>query len=116
VSGAGKRCFVAGAYGFIGRHVVAALLADGWRVTGGGRDLKRARALMPAIDWVAVDFNRDTDTKVWQRRLKGCDAVVNCIGVLQSGLRDRSRRIHVDATRAMFRRWSMPATATEAPR
>jgi uncharacterized protein YbjT (DUF2867 family)/uncharacterized membrane protein YphA (DoxX/SURF4 family) len=103
VSGAGKHCFVAGAYGFIGRHVVAALLADGWKVTGGGRDLKRARALMPAIDWVAVDFNRDTDAKVWQRRLKGCDVVFNCVGVLQSGFRDRSRRIHVDATRAMFR-------------
>ena len=72
-------------------------------MTGGGRDLTRARRLMPDIRWVAVDFNRDTDPQVWRQRLAGYDAVVNAVGVLQSGLRDKSHRVHVEATGAFFR-------------
>jgi uncharacterized protein YbjT (DUF2867 family) len=97
------RCFVAGGYGFIGRHIVAALVANGWEVVAGGRELKRARRLMPDVTWVAVDFNHDLDADVWRKRLAGCSALVNCAGVLQSGWRDRSRRVHVDATLALFR-------------
>lgn len=96
------RCFVAGAYGFLGRHIVSALVANGWTVTAGGRDIAKARRLMPGVEWVAVDFNRDIDAPGWAERLAGCDAVVNCVGVLQSGLRDDSRRIHVEATQAMI--------------
>jgi uncharacterized protein YbjT (DUF2867 family) len=97
------RCFVAGAYGFIGRHVTTALIGAGWEVVAAGRDVARGRRLMPDVEWVAVDFNRDFDPGVWQQRLAGCDAVVNCVGILQSGWRDRSRRVHVDATLALFK-------------
>jgi uncharacterized protein YbjT (DUF2867 family) len=97
------RVFVAGAYGFIGRHVVGALVRDGWRVTGGGRDVARGRKRFPDIDWAAVDFNRDRDPAVWRDRLTGFAAVVNCVGVLQSALGNASRRVHVDSTVALFR-------------
>lgn len=97
------RCFVPGAHGFIGRHVTAALVEGGWSVTGGARNIERACRLIPDIDWIAVDFNRDGDADGWRQRLAGFDAVVNCVGVLQSGLRDRSHRVHVEATVAMFR-------------
>lgn len=99
---AAGRCFVAGGTGFIGRHVVAALLRDGWSVTGSARDVAQARRLMPDADWVEVDFNRDTDAAGWSGRLAGFDAVVNCVGILQSALRNDSRRVHVDATVAMM--------------
>lgn len=97
------RCFVAGANGFIGRHVVRALLRAGWTVVGGARDAVQAERLTPDIEWLAVEFNRDTDAETWRLRLVGFDALVNCVGVFQSGRFDDSRRIHVEATAAMFR-------------
>ena len=38
----------------------------------------------------------------WLPRLKGIDAVVNCVGILQASLRDDADRIHADATIALF--------------
>ena len=58
---------------------------------------------MPDIEWLAVEFNRDFDAEIWRLRLADCDALVNCVGVLQSGCFDDSHRIHVKATMAMFR-------------
>lgn len=99
---AAGRCFVAGASGFIGRRVVAMLLREGWTVTGTSRDVARARRLTPNLDWVAADFNRSADVAAWAARLAGFDAVINCVGVLQSALGNDSRRVHVDATVAMM--------------
>ena len=38
----------------------------------------------------------------WQPLLHGIDAVVNCVGVLQDGLRDDVQRVQLDGTRALF--------------
>jgi uncharacterized protein YbjT (DUF2867 family) len=97
------RVFVAGASGFIGAHVAGALLGDGWTVIGGARNVTSAQRVLPGVEWIGIDFGRDTDPEVWRMRLEGCDALVNCVGILQSGWRDRSKRIHVDATIALFR-------------
>ena len=40
--------------------------------------------------------------EVWQPLLEGIDAVVNCVGVLQDGLRDDVRRVQLDGTKALF--------------
>jgi uncharacterized protein YbjT (DUF2867 family) len=72
-------------------------------VVGGARNVESARQLFPDIEWVAVDFNRDTNAELWRQRFESFDAVVNCVGLLQSGLVDKSRRVHVDATVALFR-------------
>jgi uncharacterized protein YbjT (DUF2867 family) len=97
------RVFVAGAYGFIGRHVVDALLRGGHDVIAGGRDVVRGRKLFRDIEWVRVDFGADHDPDLWRDRFAGCDGVVNCVGVLQSGPRGSSRVVHVTATVALFR-------------
>ncbi len=76
------RCFVAGANGFIGRHVVGRLRTAGWMVVGGARNVESARQLFPDIEWVAVDFNRDTNAELWRQRFESFDAVVNCVGLL----------------------------------
>lgn len=96
------RCLVTGAYGFIGREVVAALQGEGFTVIGAGRDLDFAARILPDIEWVACDFNRDVEVSLWVPRLKDIDAVVNCVGVLQGSLRDDADRIHADATIALF--------------
>jgi uncharacterized protein YbjT (DUF2867 family) len=56
------RCLVTGAYGFIGREVVAALKREGVTAIGAGRDLHVARRVLPDIDWVA-------STRMWRSRL-----------------------------------------------
>ncbi len=96
------RCLVTGAYGFIGREVVAALQGEGFTVIGAGRDLDFAARILPDIEWVACDFNRDVEVSLWVPRLKDINAVVNCVGVLQGSLRDDADRIHADATIALF--------------
>ena len=96
------RCLVTGAYGFIGSAVVAALRRDGVSVVGAGRDLELARRIHPDIEWIACDFNTDVAVAQWLPRLRGIDAVVNCVGILQGSLRDDADRIHADATIALF--------------
>jgi uncharacterized protein YbjT (DUF2867 family) len=96
------RCLVTGAYGFIGQEVARALKRDGWTVIGAGRDLALGSRLLPDIEWIACDFNRDTDAAIWAPRLAGIDAVVNCVGVLQSSFRDDADKIHARSTIALF--------------
>lgn len=97
-----KKCLVTGAYGFIGRQLVASFLSQGWEVTGAGRDIALARRLIPDIEWIACDFNRDLDPDVWADRLRGFDVVVNCVGILQSTAVDDAARIHGEASNALF--------------
>lgn len=55
------RVLVTGATGFVGRHVVACLLADGHTVTAVARDEAKARSLAwgDRVDLVSADVHRD---------------------------------------------------------
>jgi uncharacterized protein YbjT (DUF2867 family) len=97
------KCLVTGAYGFIGSEVVAALARRGVEVVGAGRDLALGRRILPSIDWIPCDFNKDVEVAQWLPRLAGIDAVVNCVGVLQGTARDDADRIHAQATSALFK-------------
>jgi uncharacterized protein YbjT (DUF2867 family) len=81
---------------------VAALQGEGFTVIGAGRDLDFAAGILPDIEWVACDFNRDVEVSLSVPCLKDIDAVVNCVGVLQGSLRDAADRSHTDATIALF--------------
>lgn len=97
------RCLVTGAYGFIGSAVVRALRAEGCEVIGAGRNLGYGLRMFPDIRWIGCDFNRDLDSASWDSRLEGIDAVVNCVGILQSSAEDDADRIHRQAAIALFR-------------
>jgi uncharacterized protein YbjT (DUF2867 family) len=94
------RVLVTGAYGLIGSAVLARLARD-HAVVGAGRDVAKGKRL-PAGQWVAADFNKLTTAEAWRPLLANIDAVVNCVGVLQGGLRDDAHRVHVEATGALF--------------
>lgn len=96
------RVLVTGAYGLIGSAILARLHRDGHELVGAGRSLTTARAQFPFVRWVEADFARLTGPEDWQPLLAGMDAVVNCAGAFQSGLRDDLGRVHVDAPRALF--------------
>lgn len=57
-----RTVLVTGATGFVGRHLVAELLARGHRVRAVARDMDRARAMpwFDAVDFRGVDLHADT--------------------------------------------------------
>ena len=52
---AGRSALVTGAAGFVGRYLVRALAAAGWRVTGTGQQPDRDAADLPVAGWISGD-------------------------------------------------------------
>src|SRR5262249_22814001 len=96
------RVLVAGAYGLIGAACLARLHAARHDVVAAGRSLRSARRGLPYAQWIATDFRKLTSAEAWQPLLQGIDAVVNCVGVLQDGLRDDVQRAQLDGATALF--------------
>jgi uncharacterized protein YbjT (DUF2867 family) len=89
---------VLGGGGFVGRHLVAALSAQGARVTVPSRRRERARhlLLLPTVDVVECDVNRhDTLSAL----VAGRDAVVNLVGVLHG---PNFERAHVELPQSLI--------------
>lgn len=97
------RVLVVGAYGFIGQHIANGLLQAGHEVVAGGRNLALGQRLLPDAEWLHCDFNTDLTQEIWTPRLAGIDAVINCVGILQTTLRDAHDRVHAEAPIALFR-------------
>lgn len=78
-----SKILVLGGSGFIGRHLVSLLVEQGHVVTVPTRRRERAKhlILLPTVDVVEADI---FDERSLSRLVRGCDAVVNLIGVLQS--------------------------------
>lgn len=73
-------CVIGGA-GFVGRHLCQQLAAQGYRVRVPTRDRERAKelTLLPTVDVVVADVQNPVALAAV---IKGCDAVVNLVGVL----------------------------------
>jgi uncharacterized protein YbjT (DUF2867 family) len=92
------RVLVLGAGGFIGRHVFAALIDAGYEPVGAVRRTADFARMFPDHSSVACDMTKDVTPDVWQSRLQGVDAVVNCAGVLSGRA---SQIVHVEAPAAL---------------
>ncbi|MGE5162119.1 MAG: complex I NDUFA9 subunit family protein [Betaproteobacteria bacterium] len=77
-----NRILVIGGAGFVGRHIVARLAGKGLRVTVPTRHRARARhlILLPTVEVVERDVHRD---EALDSLLRGHDAVINLVGILQ---------------------------------
>jgi NADH dehydrogenase len=90
---------VLGGSGFVGRHVCHALVARGYRVTVPTRNRERAKSLitLPTADVFTADVH---DPATLKRLTRGCDAVINLVGVLHDGRGPASfSQAHVDLAR-----------------
>jgi len=95
------RVLVTGAYGFIGAHITAALLAAGHEVTCAVRGA-RLDTRFPGIRALACDMARDIHPADWRPRLAGIDAVINAAGILRETRSDSFAAVHEAAPLALW--------------
>lgn len=98
----GQHVLVTGAHGFIGSHVVAALLDAGFSPVAAVRR-RRGEPAAAGVERIGCDFAADTDPAIWLPRLRRIDAVVNCAGILRERGGDSFARVHEQAPGALFR-------------
>lgn len=95
------KVLVTGAYGFIGAHVVGALLRAGHEPVAAVR-ASRVGSALPGVESVDCDFARDTAAATWLPRLQGIDAVVNCAGILRETGAATFESVHETVPAALF--------------
>jgi uncharacterized protein YbjT (DUF2867 family) len=94
------RILLTGASGFIGQHLLHALLAEGHEVVCAVRKPKQSSD--PRLSFIHADFTNDTDKSVWLARLSGIDAVINTVGIFRESGAQTFDKLHVQTPRALF--------------
>lgn len=93
---------ITGGGGFIGSHLMRALLSRGHRITACVRDPRRATRDFRGPTYIACDFRRDTQPAVWHPRLAGIDVVINAVGIIRETGSQSFDALHRDAPIALF--------------
>lgn len=98
------KVLVLGGNGLIGEAIVCALLAAGHDVIGLGREIRKARARLPGVEWMAADMARLLTSATWITVLDRVrpQAIVNCAGALQNGARDDVIAVQSTSLRALY--------------
>ena len=94
------RILLTGASGFIGKHLLHALLAEGHEVVCAVR--KPRPSSHPRLAYLHADFTKDTDKSAWLARLSQVDAVINAVGIFRETGAQTFDRLHVQTPRALF--------------
>ncbi len=96
------RIFLTGANGFIGAALLVALRDAGHEVVAAVRRPEALRRRFPDLTAVEADLNHLLRAEDWAPLIAGCDAVINCAGILQSRRGQSVARVHDRAPRALF--------------
>ena len=95
------RLLLTGASGFIGKHLLHALLAEGHDVVCAVRHPERLPA-HPHLSGIRADFANDTDKSTWLARLSGVEAVINTVGIFRERGTQTFDNLHTTTPRALF--------------
>jgi uncharacterized protein YbjT (DUF2867 family) len=97
-----QRILVLGGAGFVGRHVVERLVADGCDVVVSTRRQDQARHLLvlPTVNVVPADVGAPG---VLARLAQGASAIVNLVGILNETGGQTFQKAHVDLTQAVIK-------------
>ncbi len=100
MNGAAQRVVVMGGSGFVGRHLVARLAADGHDIVVPTRRREAAKhlILLPTVEVVEADV---FDRVALARLLAGANAVVNLVGILNESGGATFARSHVELARTL---------------
>ena len=92
------RILVLGGSGFVGRHIVARLVATGWNVVVPTRYRERAKhlILLPTVDVLEADIH---DPLALEQLAAGAYAAINLVGILNETRRGDFERVHVELPR-----------------
>jgi uncharacterized protein YbjT (DUF2867 family) len=95
---AARTILVLGGSGFVGRHLIARLVADGARVIVPTRRRERAKhlLLLPTVDVIEADIH---DPATLWPLARGTAAVVNLVGILNEARAGDFERAHVELAR-----------------
>jgi NADH dehydrogenase len=83
------------------------LVARGQRVIVGTRHPQRRSQDNPAFAYREAHLDRQLDADAWAETLRGCGAVVNCVGILRERGHETYRRVHHEAPAALARACAM---------
>ena len=93
------RIMLLGAGGFIGRHIVAELLAAGHEVIAIVRKPGNLAAAFPQVRLLPLDLAMATDEQAWRPHLQGTECIINAAGILRGAQMDA---IHVEMPKALY--------------
>ncbi|PLX37663.1 MAG: complex I NDUFA9 subunit family protein [Hyphomicrobiales bacterium] len=97
----GKLVTIFGGSGFVGRHIVRALARRGWRIRAAVRRPDLAQHLQPlgAVGQIMPVQANLRDRASIERALAGSDAVINAVGILAEGGKQRFMSVHAQGAR-----------------
>lgn len=102
------RILVMGASGFIGRHLIPVLHAQGHSIICGGRwpttalAERRPETAKACDSLVHADFTKDRTAEAWLPGLRGVDAVINAVGIFREHGAQTFEALHVEGPCALF--------------
>jgi nucleoside-diphosphate-sugar epimerase len=98
------RILLTGASGFIGRHLLQALLAEGHEVVCAVRrpEQSSSQNKLARLSFIHADFTNDTEKSTWLARLSGIEAVINTVGIFRESGAQTFDKLHVQTPRALF--------------
>lgn len=98
-----RQVLVTGAGGFVGSHLIPALLQAGYDVICCGRHPERLQMQFPGCRAVGCDMVWLKDSATWDALLRGVSVVINAAGIIQEHGANTFQAVHRDGPSTLFR-------------
>ena len=96
------RILLVGANGFIGKHLLIALLRAGHTIRCCTRQSNQFTTRLPNVTWIYGDLVHDHRAEDWFPRLQNIEAVINVAGIIRETSSVRFDAVHRAGPCALF--------------